>query len=183
MSIESVMLSNHLILCHPLLLLPSTFPNIRCIGLLQINKAESNYFLHLPAFNWVSSINFSVIQSWHSVDQSCSTLCNPTDCNLTRLLCPWNFPGTSTRAGCQVLLQGIFLTQGSKLGLPHCRQTLYHQSHQGSQIIFSIFLLSTKFHPLISVSSLNSFIPSTPCSTSPNQRSHPISDFLQALSN
>ena len=29
MSIESVMSSNHLILCHPLLLLPSVFPNIR----------------------------------------------------------------------------------------------------------------------------------------------------------
>ena len=29
MSIESVMLSNHLILCHSLLLLPSIFPNIR----------------------------------------------------------------------------------------------------------------------------------------------------------
>ena len=29
MSIESVMSSNHLILCHPLLLLPSNFPGIR----------------------------------------------------------------------------------------------------------------------------------------------------------
>ena len=29
MSIESVMLTNHLILCHPLLLLPSIFPSIR----------------------------------------------------------------------------------------------------------------------------------------------------------
>ena len=29
MSIESVMPSNHLILCHPLLLLPSIFPTIR----------------------------------------------------------------------------------------------------------------------------------------------------------
>ena len=29
MSIESVMLSNHLILCHPLLLLSSIFPNLR----------------------------------------------------------------------------------------------------------------------------------------------------------
>ena len=29
MSIESVMLSNHLILCHPLLLLPSIFPSVR----------------------------------------------------------------------------------------------------------------------------------------------------------
>ena len=29
-------------------------------------------------------------------------------------------------------LQGIFPTQGSNLGLPHGRQTLYHLSHQGS---------------------------------------------------
>ena len=28
--------------------------------------------------------------------------------------------------------QGIFSTQGFNLGLPHCRQTLYHLSHQGS---------------------------------------------------
>ena len=28
--------------------------------------------------------------------------------------------------------QGIFLTQGSNVGLSHCRQTLYHLSHKGS---------------------------------------------------
>ena len=32
MSIESVMPSNHLILCHPLLLLPSIFPHIRVLS-------------------------------------------------------------------------------------------------------------------------------------------------------
>ena len=32
--------------------------------------------------------------------------------------------------GCHFLLQGIFPTQGSNLGLPHYRQTLYHLSHQ-----------------------------------------------------
>ena len=35
--------------------------------------------------------------------------------------------------GCHFLLQGIFLTQGSKPGLLHCRQTLYHMSHPGSR--------------------------------------------------
>ena len=34
--------------------------------------------------------------------------------------------------GCHFLLQGIILTQGSNLGSPHCRQILYHLSHQGS---------------------------------------------------
>ena len=36
MSIESVMPSNHLILCHPFLLLPSIFPNIRVILMSQL---------------------------------------------------------------------------------------------------------------------------------------------------
>jgi len=30
--------------------------------------------------------------------------------------------------------RGIFLTQGSNPGLPHCRQTLYHLSYQGSPL-------------------------------------------------
>ena len=32
--------------------------------------------------------------------------------------------------GCHFLLQGIFLTQGSKPGLLHCRQVLYHLSYR-----------------------------------------------------
>ena len=32
--------------------------------------------------------------------------------------------------GCHFLLQGIFPTQGSNPGLPHCRQTLYLLSHE-----------------------------------------------------
>ena len=34
--------------------------------------------------------------------------------------------------GCHSLLQEIFPTQGSNPGLLHCRQILYHLSHQGS---------------------------------------------------
>ena len=52
----------------------------------------------------------------------------------TRLLCPWNFPGKSTGVGCHFLLQDIFPTQGLNPGLPHCRQTFYHLSHQRSQL-------------------------------------------------
>ena len=50
----------------------------------------------------------------------------------TRLLCPWNSPGKNTGVGSHFLLQGIFSTQGPHLGLLHCRQILYHLSHQGS---------------------------------------------------
>ena len=79
MAIESVMPSNLLTLCRPLLLLPSIFPSIRV---------------------------------------------------LARLLCPWNSPGKNTRVGSRSLFQGIFPTQGSNPGLPHCRGILYRLSHQ-----------------------------------------------------
>ena len=49
MSIESVMLSNHLILCHPLLLLPSIFPSIR------VFSNESTLCIRWPK-NWSLSI-------------------------------------------------------------------------------------------------------------------------------
>ena len=48
-----------------------------------------------------------------------------------RPLCPWDCPGKKTGVGCHFLLQGIFPTQGSNPGLPHCRQTLYPLRHQG----------------------------------------------------
>ena len=51
-----------------------------------------------------------------------------------RLLCRWNSPGKNTGVGSHSLLQGIFPTQGSNLSLLHCKQILYHLSHQGSPI-------------------------------------------------
>ena len=49
--------------------------------------------------------------------QLCLTLCDPMDCKLSRLLCPWDFPGKNTGEACHFLLQGIFPTQGSNPGL------------------------------------------------------------------
>ena len=48
------------------------------------------------------------------------------------ILSPWNSPGQNTGVGSLSLLQGIFPTQGSNPGLPHCRQILYQLSHKGS---------------------------------------------------
>ena len=45
---------------------------------------------------------------------------------------PWNSPGQKTGVGSLSLLQGIFPTQRSNPGLPHCRQILYQLSHKGS---------------------------------------------------
>ena len=46
------------------------------------------------------------------------------------LYSPGNSPGQNTAVGSLSLLQGIFPTQGSKPGLPHCRRILYQLSHR-----------------------------------------------------
>ena len=66
-----------------------------------------------------------------SVAPLCLTLWELMDCHL----CPWNSPGKNTGVCCHFLLWGIFLTQGSNLGLSHCRQIAYHLSHQGSSMV------------------------------------------------
>ena len=66
------------------------------------------------------------------VAQLCATLCDPMDYSLLGSSVHGDSPGKNTGVGCHALLQGILPTQGSNLGLPHCRQILYHLSHQGS---------------------------------------------------
>ena len=82
---------------------------------------------------WRTIWRYVSVKCWIVVEvlviQLCLTLCDPTDCSLPRLLCPWNSSGKSTGAGSHSLLWGISLTQGSNLGLPHCRQIVYHPSH------------------------------------------------------
>ena len=47
-----------------------------------------------------------------------------------------------TGVGCHSLLQRIFLTQGMNPGLLHCRQILYHPSHQGRTVYLFHYFLS-----------------------------------------
>ena len=51
------------------------------------------------------------------------------------LYSPWNSPGQNTGGGSLSLLQGIFPTQGSKPGPPHCRSILYQLSPKGKPFI------------------------------------------------
>ena len=62
------------------------------------------------------------------IAQSCPTLCDLRDCSLPGTYVHGDFPDKNTGAGCHALLQGIFPTQGSNPGLPHCRQILYRLS-------------------------------------------------------
>ena len=74
-----------------------------------------------------TSIQFS------SVAQLCLILCDPVNCS------PWgssvhgDSPGKNTGVGCHTLLQGIFPTQGSNPGFPHCTWILYHLRHQSGK--------------------------------------------------
>ena len=73
----------------------------------------------------------------------CSVKCESVSCSVVsfslkchghvpaRLFCAWNSPGKKTGVIWHSLLQ-IFPTQGLNLGLLHCRQILYHLSHQES---------------------------------------------------
>ena len=65
------------------------------------------------------------------VAKSCPTLTTPWTV-ACRLLCPWDIPGKNTAVGCDFLLQRIFPTQGSNLGLLHYGQILYQLSYKGS---------------------------------------------------
>ena len=64
-------------------------------------------------------------------------LCDPIDCSLpgSSIHGIKNSPGKNTGVDCHSLLQGIFLTQEANLDLLHCRQILYHLSHQERTLI------------------------------------------------
>ena len=78
---------------------------------------------------------FSLIQAQMNteiLENKCIYSVSPMDLQPARFLCPQNSPGKNTGVGCHFLLQGIFPSQGSNLGLPDCPQILYCLNHQGS---------------------------------------------------
>ena len=66
------------------------------------------------------------------VTQSCLTLCNPMSCSPAGSSVLGDSLCKNTGVGCHVLLQRIFLTQGSNQGLPHCKWIIYCPSHHAS---------------------------------------------------
>ena len=115
MSIESVMPSNHPILCHPLLLLPSIFPSIRVFSnesVLRIRwpKDQRFSFNISPSNEYSRLISFTM--DWLDLLAVQGTL---------KSLLQHHSSSKNTGVGCQALLQEIFPTQGSNPGLLHCR--------------------------------------------------------------
>ena len=93
------------------------------LGVLATGPPEKSHISHFKC----SVITCDCVHA--QLLQSCLTLYDPME--PSRLLCPWDFPGNNNGVGCHFLLQGIFLTQGSKpclLRLLYCRQILYHRA-------------------------------------------------------
>ena len=85
----------------------------------------------VPRLHW-RWINVLLYMCCSVLTQLCLPLCDPMDCSTPGSSVHGDSPGKNTGMGCHALLQGIFSTQGSNPGLLHCRQILYHLSHQGS---------------------------------------------------
>ena len=64
--------------------------------------------------------------------ENCSVVSNSLWPHGLYIYSPWNSPGQNTGVSSLSLLQGLFPTQRSNPGLPHCRQILYQLSHKGS---------------------------------------------------
>ena len=86
------------------------------------NTIQFYIYVHLFCTKHVCSVSHSVM----------SNSLQPHWLYSVRLFCPWNSPGENSGVGCHSLLQGIIQTQGLNPGLLHCRQIVYHLSHQGS---------------------------------------------------
>ena len=149
MSIKSVMPSNHLILCHPLLLLPSIFPSIRVFSneissLHQVAKGLEFQLQH-QSFWWIFRTDSDGLVGSPCCPRD-SQECSPTprfksiyslalsfllvQLSPVGLVIPWTVAASvlcgSTEVGCRSLLQGIFPTQVLNLHLLLGRWILYH---------------------------------------------------------
>ena len=137
MSFESVMPSNYLIFCCPLLLLPSNFPSIRVSSneskywSFSFSISASNEYSGLISFriDWfdllavqgaLKSLQYHSSKAsvlWCSAAaaakslQSCPTLCDGSPLGSP---CPWDSPGKNTGVGCHCLLQRMKLKSESE---------------------------------------------------------------------
>ena len=91
---------------------------------LKVNFSKP--FKHIPSCH-TDNLTVYLIEKWSESLSVVSDSSRPHG-----LYSPWNSPGQNTGAGSLSLLQGIFPTQGSNQGFPHCRWVLYQLSHKGS---------------------------------------------------
>ena len=86
--------------------------------------------VHTPLTRWGRAHFGPKFRKWKAESESRSVVSNSLQPH--GLYSPWNSSGQNTGVGSLSLLQGIFPTQGSDPGLPHCRWILYQLRHQRS---------------------------------------------------
>ena len=89
----------------------------------------------------------------------CPTLCDPMDYSPPGSSVHGDSSGKNTGVGCHSLLQGIFLTQESNPGLPHCRQLLDCLSQQGSRNLQNQIYFETRKPSLCRIPSFHLWTP------------------------
>ena len=114
MSTESVMLSNHLFICHPLLLLPSIFPSIRVFSnesALHIRwpKYWSFSFGISPSHEFSGLISFRI--DWFDLLPVQGTLKDFVQCHSSKASIPWQ------SAFFMVQLSYPYMTTGKTIAL------------------------------------------------------------------
>ena len=84
--------------------------------------------------DWVTSLSFFPIMVYYSESESVSgsVMSDSLWPHEHPVLLSVGFSKQEYWSGLPFPSPGNFPTQGSNPGLPHCRQTLYHLSHQGS---------------------------------------------------
>ena len=85
--------------------------------------------------------NFSLkfkSESESEVSQSCLTLCDPVGCSPPGSSSHGIFQARVPEWGATAFSRGYSRPRDQTPGLPHCRQTLYHLSHQGNESLGKI---------------------------------------------
>ena len=113
---------------------PNEDENVPKLIVVKVADSESHFLR--------AEMSFTVHDCASLVAQSRLTLCSPMDCSL-----PVSSVREILQARIPAFLQGIFLTQGSNPGVPHCRWILYCLSHQGSPMVYDY--ISKSFSPEI----------------------------------
>ena len=124
------------------LLCPWDFPDkntgMGCHFLLQgifLSQGSNPGLLHCrQILYWLSHQEAQNAYVLCLVIQSYPTLCDLMDCSLPGSFVLGDSPGKNIGVGFYAVLQEIFPSQGSNPGLLHCRQILYHLSHQESPV-------------------------------------------------
>ena len=114
------------------------------VGWVMMNHFSYFLFINILILWWISAATYrqKFRYDWQGIflvfsflgheSVSCSVVSDslrPHGLKPARLL--RLFSSSNTGVACHFLFQGLFLTQGSNPVLLHCRQILYHLSHQG----------------------------------------------------